>query len=233
MYISIDELVEDILGNPLPLVFIDTCSMLDIVNSLHQAPSQNNYISDMKILLNNCPQNVRYITCQTIFEEWNDNIEMVVATAEKEIRYFDIKCIKTSEAANSLTGLMHTIDSLSEYKLPILAKDVSLSFLNACQVLKREDNHILSADHRVRKNLAPAKKGKSEPKDCEIIECFLDLSKNLRERNFNKKIVFQTSNIHDFGKPNKLLTPLDEEFEEVNAEISNHPNHVISIVGLN
>jgi len=49
-------------------------------------------------------------------------------------------------------------------------------------------------------NLAPSKKGQ-QTKDCIVIESYLYLAKLLREQHFTGRIVFLTSNKHDYSNP--------------------------------
>jgi len=82
---------------------------------------------------------------------------------------------------------------------------------------------------RVRKLEAPARKGKLEPKDCEIVECFLELCQELRGAGFNEKIIFVTANKDDFGSHNDLKSPLDTQFSSHQALLINSVDHVLAI----
>lgn len=78
--------------------------------------------------------------------------------------------------------------------------------------LSRDPVHSDAALTRVAQCLAPARKGKSEVKDCTIVEHLLDAAKQLRASGHAFPVVFLTSNTEDFGEPNAPRSPLDREF---------------------
>jgi len=100
-------------------------------------------------------------------------------------------------------------------------KQLSESLLNQCLISQIEDSHSIKGMNRVYKNHAPAKQGKPEPKDCAIVETFLDMGKQLRGSNFDQTICFLTSNINDYGKASALNSPLGEDFSSINAKCAN------------
>lgn len=108
-------------------------------------------------------------------------------------------------------------------------RSFSESFLNTCLCLERKDEHTLRAMQRVRKNEAPARKGKPEPKDCEIIECFLDLCQCLRTKGFSGRLIFVTANKDDFGSGKELKSPLDRQFSDTGAELINSIDYLLAI----
>ena len=78
--------------------------------------------------------------------------------------------------------------------------------------LNRDGESVNDASLRLEKSEAPSSSNKPEMKDCLIIEHYLKLSKELRNRGFNKKIFFITSNTSDYGKIKSLKSPLDVQF---------------------
>lgn len=72
--------------------------------------------------------------------------------------------------------------------------------LDACIVIPPEAAHAFSAMNRVKKDLPPARKGKAEPKDCEIYELFLSLCNDLQANEVD--MIFASSNIQDYGVKN-------------------------------
>jgi hypothetical protein len=81
-------------------------------------------------------------------------------------------------------------------------KLVAESLLLACFIVTPEDSHSLGAMNRVKQYLPPAKRGKAEPKDCEIYELFLGLCRDLRTRGVGSNFVFSSSNTKEYGQEN-------------------------------
>ena len=106
-------------------------------------------------------------------------------------------------------------------------ENLSRNFLNHCLIIKQEDSHSVKAMHRIQKCLAPAKKGKPEPKDCVIFEAFLDISEKVRGLGYSGKIYFVTSNSSDYGKVNAPL--INEELNRINATLIDNLQWALAI----
>lgn len=94
---------------------------------------------------------------------------------------------------------------------------LSNNLFKNCLLIKEEDCHHTRGSRRATKRLAPAKQGKQEINDCVIFETFLDISEKVRNRGYNGKIYFVTSNFHDYGKPNNPL--IIEDLNRINATL--------------
>lgn len=88
---------------------------------------------------------------------------------------------------------------------------LSRNLLSQCLIIRVEDYHSVKAMQRVRRCVAPARKGKQEAKDCEILEAFLDLSESILDKGFDQALCFVSSNSDDYGKPGR--SPIEEEFK--------------------
>ncbi len=112
------------------------------------------------------------------------------------------------------------IDGLARLKISEYLQNIVKEFHNHALILQRDDECDRKAHDRVECNHAPLTRGKSESKDCLIIEHYLKLVNNLRESSFSKNIVFITSNTTDFGKPQ--TPPLDTQFDSNNIIYCNN-----------
>ncbi|WP_127346410.1 PIN domain-containing protein [Pseudidiomarina mangrovi] len=231
MFVDLNTGLAQILIKDKPILFVDTCSILNLFNSIHQSELSESYVMAMNELILSHSKDLWLISYETIYEEWRDNIDNVEKTLKRELARLDRNI---SVAYNVSNKLHHT-----KHKLPHKASLLSLSdflkqqseiFFDTSIVLERRDVHSLRGMHRVRRNLAPAKRGKPEPKDCEIVECFLELAKELRAHAYESRILFLTANKDDFGKPQKLKPPLDHDFSNVNAELVTNIDHALAIV---
>ncbi|OQK29292.1 PIN domain-containing protein [Vibrio parahaemolyticus] len=230
MYLSITQIVAELLKDEHPVFFFDTCSILDILNSLHLQGLSDSYASNMLDLMKIDGASCWLVSCQNVQEEWQDNIEVVLSTMDKEIRKLDRSVSSTINVTNLVLSTNYSLPpKFSSLDLSMKVKSLSESFLNSCRCIERTNDHTLKAMQRVRKLEAPARKGKLEPKDCEIVECFLELSKELRAQGFNDKIIFVTANKDDFGTYNNLKAPLDTQFSVHQASLTNSIEHVLAI----
>lgn len=170
------------------------------------------------------------VSCQNVNEEWIDNIDTVLSTMDKEIKKLDRSISSTINVTNLVLNANYSMPpKFSGLSISSKIKSLSESFLNSCRCIERTNDHTLKAMQRVRKLEAPARKGKLEPKDCEIVECFLELCQELRGAGFNEKIIFVTANKDDFGSYNDLKPPLDTQFSSNQALLINSVDHVLAI----
>lgn len=230
MFIEIEKASNRILSHEKPVLFIDTCSILNVFNSLHQSNLSETYVLQARALMQHHEKDVWLTTSQTVYEEWVDNVDSVTDTMRYELTKLDRNMSTVFNVANSLLNASYQLPQhTSSLNLATHIRAHSEKLLKSCLILERTDEHSIRAMHRVRKNEAPAKKGKPEPKDCEIIECFLELGKSLRNQGFHNKLLFFTANEKDFGTRKSLKPPLDDEFKHLNAELINNIDHALAL----
>ncbi len=230
MYSSTSSVKTELLKKELPVLFFDTCSILDILNSLHLNNLSESYASNMLDLIKLNRTSCWLVSCQNVYEEWNDNINSVLATMDKEVKKVDRNICSAINITNLVLNSTYSIPpKISTLNISGKVKALSESFLNSCLSIERTNDHTIKAMQRIRKLEAPARKGKLEPKDCEIVECFLELCHELRAGGFKDKIIFVTANKDDFGINSNLKAPLDMQFSHYNAELINSVEHVLAI----
>lgn len=223
MCLSIEEICQKIINAPAPIIFFDACSIVDIVRTpdFERSNIPQNTIFYAKFiieLLHANPKKLWILTSEIVKTEAFEHIDNEKEKLEKKIKKHDDIRVKFISCANDLlntnnpSGLKIQSIDLAEH-LKYLAQNV----LNHCLVAKVEDIHTIKGFNRVLANKLPAKKGKSEPKDCVILESLLDVSEKLRSQQFSEKIIFITSNINDFGKPSDISNnSLNNDFYPLN-----------------
>lgn len=233
MITSVDEVCNTILKSPKPLIFLDTCTILNVINALHLMSIPEKYIEHANQLIGLQKKGLIWLTTsENVTEEYSDNIDQVSKTAEKSISDITRHVKVMQSFANTLTSTSNVATEFSSYRLHSHAKSVADNLLNVCSIVKRKPDYSVRAMARVRKNLAPARQGGGEAKDCEIIECFYDLANSLRNRNFKSPIIFLTSNTKDYGKTKELKPPIDTEFTAIKAEYANYIDHALHLCGI-
>ena len=208
MLISYADACSLMLENPAPMLYLDTCILLDVVRSPVRDSIDSNSAKLAKSLTaqsNTAQRSLWLVTSATVYKEWQENIEGVSEEVKKEIRDLESKrahFLSTVKSATNieyqdsifeLKGILHLLESL---------KFIADSLLHACLVISPEDVHLIGAMNRVKQYLPPARRGKAEPKDCEIYELFLGLCKDLLNCNSGSKFVFLSSNTKEYGQSN-------------------------------
>ena len=192
----------------------------------------NNEVSsaiDLLKLKNASNPKIIIVINETIKKEWDDNIKSTIIHLEKEIR-------KANDAYRDIISIYKNLNQdltvnyldLQHINLAVNLEKISSNFLDNAYILCREDGHSVNAMKRIFQNILPAQKGKSEPKDCEIFEAFLDLSSALRKDKYQGDILFVTSNHHDYGKPG-IDSSLNEELDKIDSKLVNSLSWALSI----
>lgn len=200
------DVCDEISGSPSAILYLDTCIFLDIVRS----PVRTDIVSDTAKFAQSLidrshsnPRSVWLVTSTTVEMEWRENIAEVLKESERDIKELELRRKRFFSVAESVTGTQYKYDPLPLERSLDLAnklKSVAESLLDACAIVKPEDEHMLSAMKRVIKNAPPAKRDKPEPKDCVIYELFLGLCQELRKRDVASTLMFVSSNTNDYEK---------------------------------
>ncbi|MDV6315926.1 PIN domain-containing protein [Idiomarina sp. HP20-50] len=206
MSTSYADALSSISCDPSAMLYLDTCVFLDIVRSAVRESINSDSAKFAKSLIaksNSTPRSLWLVTSATVEMEWNDNITDVLEEAEREILKLESRRKHFLSAANAATNRQYQHGQVeSKLDLANNLKLVAESLLHACVIVTPENAHLLGAMNRVKQYLPPAKRGKAEPKDCEIYELFLGLCRDLRTRSVESDFVFSSSNTKEFGQEN-------------------------------
>jgi hypothetical protein len=221
LFLSSEDISQRICNSSAPILFIDTCIFLDILRSPYRDNIHVEAISSALSLIKMSESNpckVWLLTNEMVQSEWRENIANVKQELEKEVKKLEHTREQLVAAANVILKIDHAHgQKMTSLNLHGHLENLSSNFLSHCLVIKQEDSHLVKAMHRVQKCLAPAKQGKPEPKDCVILEAFLDISRKVRKLGHSGKIYFVTSNSTDYGKANAPL--IVEELGRINATL--------------
>ncbi|TAE60880.1 MAG: hypothetical protein EAZ76_05450 [Nostocales cyanobacterium] len=234
MFISSTELSEVIISAPAPVLFLDTCIILDIIRSPFRDKISTNEISASLELIRKAQANnhsVWLVTNEIVYTEWKENIEPVKMELTEEIKKAELTREKMVNAANIIFDIKHDFgQTIQTLNLPEHLGNLSKSLLDKCEKIAIDDSHYVEAMKRINKCSAPAQRGKNSAKDCQIFAAFLDISKQLRNKNFHQNICFITTNFQDYGKPNAPKSPIDQELASINAKYLNRLEWGLAIV---
>lgn len=231
VFVKAADVISEISKNPQRVIFVDTCSILNVINSTHQKALSEKYISEIIELIELHKNNkIWLIASEIVHKEWHDNIERVILDAKNSFKNTQRNSAIFIQLSNHLLGTnLQNFDHNLFDKIENSLKQISSNFLFTCKLLCRESEHSLKAVDRVYKCIAPSKKGKDSFKDCEVFECFFDFSNQLITSGFKEKIVFFTYNTEDYGKEHAPLGQLDQDFQRINAELVTNIGHVLAI----
>jgi hypothetical protein len=232
MIIDIETSVALIKQTPAPILFIDTCSLLDIIRVPSHPNVKLSHLEGAKEAVKKAKSNSIYLVItETVEMEYKDNLSKTcveleryttkfAATGEKIVN--SIECVELS--------YNFYISGIEEIRLAAELEKIANNVIDSSLILEENQECIHSAHERTKHYQAPAQRGKSESKDCVIIEHFLELSKRLREEGLTNPLIFITNNSSDYGKAPNPKPPLNLEFGNLDIAYCNNLKWALSLV---
>lgn len=238
--LTIIDAVKEILKEPAPILFPDTCSLVDIIRLPMRAKdakfSKKVLEPAAKILSSarHSPKKLWIVIAPPISTEW---LEHSVNTKNELIRHF-IKIDKDIDKIHFIAGnrsiSLGIQNNYENCKVDEALFTLSEELLNSGLFLLQDPDCVISASNKTIKEIAPAKKGKSH-KDSMIAEHIFLICDELNKNGFNEKMVFLTSNTEDFcelGSKIKPRPPLDVEFSLRGLELTTNWNLAAYLLGI-
>ncbi len=227
-----DELTSNILHYPAPVIFLDTCIILDIIRVLHREEIDKKILESAKNLIRRSKTaNLWLITSEIVEIEWNNNIDTVIRELRSEIRKLEKNLLRLKSVLEDIFPETYIrYPDIKSYSLDIFLRNLSEKLLKSSISFLNDDECLAKSTLRVIRNEAPASRGKSEAKDCMIIEHYLKISECLHKNGFSERRIFITSNNNDYGNPSNTKEPLKQEFDRVGLEYVNNLSWAVSMI---
>ncbi|NDV28156.1 PIN domain-containing protein [Desulfovibrio sp. JC010] len=219
--LSIDETVSLLLSTPVPVLFLDTCAILDIIRlpfRIDEPTRASSYLTSAQktidLALNN---NIQIILLPNVPLEYQDNVAKTKDELSKHIKTLgqNIHVLNALLSPGSPSVPLDTIDILNN--IENILKPTCDKILSNSIHIYQVDSLIVKASFRVAQNLPPSRKGSI--KDCIIYEHCLELSRQLRKNGFNKNLIFHTSNTKDFCDSNQPKQKIKEEIDVLDIKL--------------
>ncbi len=177
------------------------------------------------MMLSATPRQSSVVLPSLVTKEWNDNFKKVLEETDTHIAALEKNAANFHKACERLGMELTTVrSSFKEVGLSRGLLDLALEIISKAETLDSSDQSNLLAYDRALNKRPPSGPGKSELKDCTILEECLALTRVLRQRSFSDRIVFCSSNINDYcvdSVGSKQLHPvLASEFAAVGLRYS-------------
>lgn len=205
-----------------PMIFFDTCSLLDFIRFIYRANDGINTLMAIQAVSQKIQSDEIYSVASELFiKEWNDNVDSAMQTTSDSFNrtseYFNL----SAEVINTLMGQNIPVGiDLASFKVEDWLLRICSNIISKIYFI--EQSAIASAAlTRVANKIAPASK-KQEFKDCAIWETMLALCSNINARvnpTTSPKKIFFTTNIEDFVDKAKM--PKDF-YTQLQGEASSH-----------
>lgn len=220
--ISTGKSVGRILAAPAPVLLGDTCAVADLMRDPTRETFTGAQVEAAKRLLERAetnPKSLWIALTEQVRIELNDNGPNVQQSAVTAIQRLE-ETVNRVRAIMSAHGLETNRPNLIAAGLPPVAGRFVQRFINAGLHISTPKGAKGKAWVRIAADIPPAQKGQ-QAKDCVILESYLTLARELRSNEFEKPIVFLTSNTADYSDPAKkanLHPALIAEFASLQIE---------------
>jgi hypothetical protein len=195
---AIAAVVADLLARPRPVLCLDTCDLLDIIQCVAEGKARR--LEHVRRILDTLPlrpDDVKFVVSYLVPVEWVQRKAAVLTEVEDKMRSID-EAIAEIHLAWQYTGspLSSTPPSYAGSGLPIALAALADRVLGWATMLDRDDACVNRAVDRVHNKLRPSHSGMV--KDSIHLEHYLELCRQLHASTFPSRRVFVSANKSDF-----------------------------------
>jgi hypothetical protein len=217
---TIAEAAQQLAADGLPVLFIDTCILLDVIRApLRKIPGCIQ--SAVELAEMQAQSGCRIVVSSMIQNEWRVHEQIVVKELDRHLELRDQDARAFHEACEHLNvSLSFGKASYQAAGLGAKLRDLSADLLKNAMHLLPSDETKAKATNRTLACIRPARKGIGL-QDCIIIEEYLEVCSQLQATGFAKARVFCSSNTEDYQYGRKLHESLATEFGTVGLVFTN------------
>jgi hypothetical protein len=220
---TITAVADHIIAADLPVLFVDTCILLDVIRSIKR--KLKNCASQAQGLHNAAtvvPRQCVIVVSHLVQHEWGVHQQELLDEATRHL----IDLEEHSGHFHDACGVLGIAPGFARanyaaHDVSVRLRDLSHQLLNCALVVEQDNECSNRAITRVIQNVPPSKKG-GEAKDCTILEEYLAVARRLHAAGFQKKRVFCTSNTNDYCKGGALHPKLAGEFAPIDLRFTSN-----------
>ena len=222
--LACDDLMDRLARAHVPILVVDTCSILDVVRAPVRDQLRTHDIDALHALLGRAVgarPTVSFVITEEVVREFHTNIDAVEIETHDALKNAAHRFAAILERMHALSPGDHipAAVNLSSLGFPQVGRHLAEQLVQASYVLSEHPADIERAYRRVTLAKPPATKARQSIKDCHITESCLRLAATLRSSGFSRNMVFTTSNTKDYEQGHRSLHPeLRADFDSVSLE---------------
>lgn len=214
---------DQIIAEDLPVLFVDTCILLDVVRSIKRKfKSCVAQAQSLHSAATVAPRQCILVTSHLVQHEWGVHEQELLDEATRHLIDMEEYSGHFHDACDVFgIEIGFGRSNYAAHNMAMRLRDLSRQLLD-CGIVIDQDNACSGrAISRVIHNIPPSKRG-GEAKDCTILEEYLAVARLLQDAGFQKKRVFCTSNTNDYCEAGKLHAALAAEFAPINLRFTSN-----------
>lgn len=219
---SVADVATAIASAGVPLLYLDTCALLDIVRGHRDAFGRDHARAAVKLVELVEAKSLMLVLPEQITNELTDNFAEVQKSGTASIATLNARVQQMHEImlAFGAVAPAPTLPAPSVYET--LADNLVARYLSAAITADTTDQAIQKASQRVITATAPAATGKQSFKDCLVLESCFEALAAARALGFGAAAHFMSTNLTEYADPaKKALHPqLVGEFASLGLEFA-------------
>lgn len=204
-----------------PVIFVDTCSILDIMRDPTRDTVKVNERQAALDLV--CIAEKGELWCgmaEQVALEFAQHDQSIQDEAKQKLANLRT-CVERIDTLSGILGVAGTIDFSHLDDLVQRARGLVQRWLDQLNQIVPAPNILPKAFARMNACIAPATRGKDSSKDCLIYETCLEAATKLRVAGAVQPIVFLSSNIKEYSANSGLLnSEIEREFTPLNLQFA-------------
>jgi hypothetical protein len=210
----IADITRDIAANPAPVLFLDTCILLDVVRApLRGKPDEVRFAQLFLTSVQKNPKTLHLLVPSPVQPEWNTHIQERVNECAIAVNACNAVAAVCSHLALPVVAALPA----GVHEMPKLLRQLSADLLAACVTIENDGLALARAVDRIIACRHPVKQHSKGAKDSVILEHAVETTAQLRSAGFAEICIFVSSNTGDFANPGStnLHTQLAASFNPV------------------
>lgn len=204
----------------LPVVCIDTCSLLDIIRDPSRDTSLPHNATAALALLQAMESGTALVglLADQVRQEFGTHLQEIVDEADRGLSKLRGHIERVDGLVSAFSSPVRT--DLRHWDAHVTSATAALHRWIAASVAAPQSQDVpMRAYSRVMHARAPARKGKDSLPDCVVLETYVEAAAELRQRGLTAPIVFLSSNVQDYTVAparNVLHPDIQTEFTPIN-----------------
>lgn len=221
MSFSLSGLVQHVNSNDNPLLFVDTCSVLDVMRLLERSPNNNQFAREWNAVnrvVNAAfgqPTTLNLVLMSQVKGEYENNSEDVLCGLTKHVQMIDGAL---DRLRSTRVPTMSSLSKIDRAEAVDIFRRITKDIIDKSIELIEDETCLIKGLKRNQAETPPGVKG-NQGADCIIYEHYLECSRMLRDKNYQGNIVYLTSNTNDYMHDGKPATPINTELSGLNVQL--------------
>jgi len=213
---TITAVADQLVAADLPVLFVDTCILLDVIRSIKRRfPQCAAQARALHSAVTVAPRRCVLVVSHLVQHEWGVHQQELLEEATRHLVEMEDQSGHFHDAC-SVFGIAPGFGRANYAGHAVAAQlhDLSRQLIDSGIVVGPDNECSGRAMHRVTYNIPPSKRG-GEAKDCTILEQYLAVCGRLQAAGFARRRVFCSSNTNDYGEAGGLHPQLAPDFAAV------------------